>query len=143
MTLIHQIDTVMSTKEKAVNHRTDIEALKNLLKEVIPLLVENYDKACQEYMDSAIPRGAFEHVNGRLMNAQAVLDHGSSKNIDSCFQILALVTIDLSCILISYPDKEHLLSRWWCLFALNGYTDKSEVFDIPVQALEHTLEDRW
>lgn len=113
----------------------DIQSLKTSLTNVLPILDANLAAAYKEYMDGAIPRGAFEYVRSRHETALAAIARDDIP-ADDAYKACALLAIDLRDGVKEVADQaeaEAQVEVWWQCYREAGFTEVHTLFDAPIR----------
>lgn len=113
----------------------DLQALKEHLRAVMPILDANLAVAYTEYMNGDIPAGAYGYVRVRHEAAHAVLTRDDLEP-DFAFKACALLAMDLRTGLQEMgadSDAGVKVEAWWQCYRDAGYTALHEVFATPMR----------
>lgn len=109
----------------------NISMLKRNVESIIPLLDKNLSLAYQEYIDGALPCGAYRHILSR---------HALAVDIVNCdivdekkaFESASFLTIDLRYYIKNdKPDMEQTLVSWIDFLRDQGMTSTNPIFGHP------------
>lgn len=113
----------------------DIQALKNCLSGVMPILNNNLAEAYTEYMAGDIAAGAYGYVRSRHGTAAAVLA-STEVPAEKAYQACALLAIDLRTGVASMADPieaQAQVDTWWQCYREAGFTEVHPLFESPMQ----------
>jgi hypothetical protein len=110
----------------------NIQALKQNLNNIMPLLTANLAAANRDHMAGKIAAGAFHYVRSRHETACAVIAR-DDLDAEHAYKACALLAIDLRHATEDFAEGDTSLEKaWWQCYREAGFTEVNKFFNAPM-----------
>lgn len=120
----------------------ELEKLIIAIKGVLPILDSNMRNAYKEYMQGAIPAGAYSYVHDRHFLAHSIVN-GQPLDADTAYKACALLAVDIRtgrADALENNQWQQAELQWWDCFRQAGFTAINKHFNCPMQNKETSNE---